>query len=408
MKRVVFLLFMLIISISCFAQQSNSSTIYRLDSTHLKFPIVDGISLFRQSVCDVYHQYDTNGLNTMNFAHCDLGSQGQFLDVFQTNLFDANGNCIKQQVAQNLYASWLNVWDTVKVDMTYDAQNRLISRNVMFMDTSGTLIPMINEKWVFASARETYTKAQRKSMAWDSIRSEIYKNVQGNPSYKVTSRYLSNNWLKSDSVFYFYSGNMLDSALEYYSSNGSFNSPPVKKTFQFNSLGNRFVTKTYSLVNNGVLVDSTSTNLDTTLKRDDLIIPHVYLDFFWYRDINLWDMNVKIDSAANFGVDNSMNNWFRRDSIVYHYSQYSTIGIEENYDSEMIHVFPNPTNGKIEFKSQQQIRSVTVINLQGMVVYETRLEDNYKQLDLSHLNKGLYILRFKYDTGVFSKIVLKK
>jgi len=72
-----------------------------------------------------------------------------------------------------------------------------------------------------------------------------------------------------------------------------------------------------------------------------------------------------------------------------------------------VSVFPNPTNGKSWISSKQpfQNSSVSVCNLSGMEIKKVPLLNALTEqtLELSELDKGVYILRFKIDGQIFTE-----
>ncbi len=68
-------------------------------------------------------------------------------------------------------------------------------------------------------------------------------------------------------------------------------------------------------------------------------------------------------------------------------------------------IYPNPTNGQLNWKGEG-VRKITVIGLNGGVVLETQNTDN-KSVDLSDLPSGQYIIRLSNDKKSSVQKVLK-
>ena len=90
-----------------------------------------------------------------------------------------------------------------------------------------------------------------------------------------------------------------------------------------------------------------------------------------------------------------------------------TVGTEDSKNFENLNVFPNPSEGKINLSFNmndiQQVK-VDVVSLTGQVVYSEN-SDNFKghferQLDLTGLSKGVYMLRLTSDKGITNKKII--
>lgn len=77
--------------------------------------------------------------------------------------------------------------------------------------------------------------------------------------------------------------------------------------------------------------------------------------------------------------------------------------INENDLKQNISIYPNPTNGLISVKSDIAIQNIEVINNIGQTVDEF----NSTQLDLTHLNKGVYFVKVKTELGTKTERLFK-
>ncbi len=68
--------------------------------------------------------------------------------------------------------------------------------------------------------------------------------------------------------------------------------------------------------------------------------------------------------------------------------------IENSTKPYSTELYPNPTSGIVYFKNSQLIgERLQVINLNGQMVFEQELSPDQSMLDLSHLEKGIYLIR---------------
>lgn len=71
---------------------------------------------------------------------------------------------------------------------------------------------------------------------------------------------------------------------------------------------------------------------------------------------------------------------------------------------DSISMYPNPTNGAINISSSDEILSVVVYDLAGKKVSISNDVSNF--IDVSHLNKGVYIMAFQLQKGQVAKKLL--
>ncbi|MBK5213889.1 MAG: T9SS type A sorting domain-containing protein [Flavobacteriaceae bacterium] len=75
----------------------------------------------------------------------------------------------------------------------------------------------------------------------------------------------------------------------------------------------------------------------------------------------------------------------------------NTLGISENESSQYT-IYPNPTDGVLNVKSEKTFSKISVYNMLGQLV-ETTLENN--QIDLSKAEAGVYLLKIEDVSGGF-------
>lgn len=87
----------------------------------------------------------------------------------------------------------------------------------------------------------------------------------------------------------------------------------------------------------------------------------------------------------------------------------SSVAVSENENS-LFSFYPNPTNGIIQFRNQQNQGSILLIeNYNGQLINSIYLNANDKQIDLSFLADGMYFMKLKNDSSVLThKLVIAK
>ncbi|HWY98520.1 MAG TPA: exo-alpha-sialidase [Bacteroidia bacterium] len=79
------------------------------------------------------------------------------------------------------------------------------------------------------------------------------------------------------------------------------------------------------------------------------------------------------------------------------------LGINEAANNNHpVTIYPNPSNNSITVRSETELGIVTIYNLLGEQVYTEKTADSQKQIDISQLSAGIYILQ---ANSIFTKIV---
>jgi len=71
---------------------------------------------------------------------------------------------------------------------------------------------------------------------------------------------------------------------------------------------------------------------------------------------------------------------------------------------DSVQIYPNPAKDIVTIKSEQDFNSVELINLEGKKVLSQKWNnEKEKQLDLSGIDGGLYLIKIESDKGVVTK-----
>jgi len=85
-------------------------------------------------------------------------------------------------------------------------------------------------------------------------------------------------------------------------------------------------------------------------------------------------------------------------------------GLESNIVNEDVQIYPNPAKEKVNIQFNQRPQSetwITVCDILGKVILQSKAEEKVVELDLSGKPVGLYFVRIKQQTLRSYKIVLK-
>lgn len=77
----------------------------------------------------------------------------------------------------------------------------------------------------------------------------------------------------------------------------------------------------------------------------------------------------------------------------------TTTGLNDIDVKQMLHVFPNPANSSVSVMSSEA-GTVRLVDMQGRVVLEEKIEAGRQQLDISDRTKGVYLLEVISDKGM--------
>ncbi|MDR2236551.1 MAG: T9SS type A sorting domain-containing protein [Chryseobacterium sp.] len=86
-------------------------------------------------------------------------------------------------------------------------------------------------------------------------------------------------------------------------------------------------------------------------------------------------------------------------------------GVLANKESEQtahsVKIYPNPTKDRIQIRYDSPIKNVTIINPQGMVMFNRNYNTELVNIDLSDYQSAVYLIRITTDKGQFSEKVIK-
>lgn len=74
-----------------------------------------------------------------------------------------------------------------------------------------------------------------------------------------------------------------------------------------------------------------------------------------------------------------------------------------------ISVFPNPTTGNVNISFQDNFEgNISIISLNGQILFEEKINSNFIKIDLSKFSKGMYFVNGISNNKSFKKILIKK
>ncbi|MDD2447851.1 MAG: T9SS type A sorting domain-containing protein [Tissierellia bacterium] len=86
----------------------------------------------------------------------------------------------------------------------------------------------------------------------------------------------------------------------------------------------------------------------------------------------------------------------------------ATSSLSEVGFNRSVEIYPNPSSKEININSQYIINSIEILNSLGQRVYREKINALNKTIDISALNKGIYIIELKTDKGVIHRKFIKE
>lgn len=125
---------------------------------------------------------------------------------------------------------------------------------------------------------------------------------------------------------------------------------------------------------------------------------------------------IKIDGNSNHAASGILsvplfvgNHVITKDetcNLYYMRVEYDTISSVNSIHNEEISMYINPESGQLMLSADVQIKDVSVYNLTGKTIVQASGEVH--QIDLSHLEKGIYLIRLQTTQGIISRKILEQ
>lgn len=88
------------------------------------------------------------------------------------------------------------------------------------------------------------------------------------------------------------------------------------------------------------------------------------------------------------------------DNLIVKNGTLSTSEIDKQ--KNIIKIYPNPTSDFVNIKSEKKISEVSIFDLTGKIINQTKEENNDLKIPVHHLPSGTYILQIKNSEGILS------
>jgi hypothetical protein len=150
---------------------------------------------------------------------------------------------------------------------------------------------------------------------------------------------------------------------------------------------------------------------DTTFRTDGRMPPSESFTDFWYEGIGSLKSLFDLSHIGGFGVEMELlcfwNNYTQfYQSPDWSVCEYAIItAIEEtSLNSNLIQIYPNPTTAQIEIKTNEKIKEVSIINIEGRQM----IKQSELIIDMQPFPNGIYLVRIKLaDNQYVTKRIIK-
>ena len=102
------------------------------------------------------------------------------------------------------------------------------------------------------------------------------------------------------------------------------------------------------------------------------------------------------------------SSWVPYEMLVFPILNRKTSSLDEIDIDNKVEVYPNPSSKEINISSQYIINSIEILSTLGQKVYKEKINTTNKTIDISALNKGIYIIELKTEKGVIHKKFIKE
>lgn len=110
-------------------------------------------------------------------------------------------------------------------------------------------------------------------------------------------------------------------------------------------------------------------------------------------------------SCSTQGKSSSLIPNYRYDGLAIRLVKNAPLSIGE-WKKSKVSIYPNPTNGLFNVKSENEITELSIIDITGKTVFIQKKTST--TINIEHLDSGLYIIKVSTSEGVYSQKLIKE
>ena len=326
------------------------------------------------------YQWDTVNTSWGDYQRANIiyNSNFQFTDIVM-------------ETKDNLNNTWVNSQHFTR---SYDANFRLIE--YIIQQWQGNAWINYSKKAVSYTPMGSYDEIIVENFSWDTPNSSW--SINGKQVKQVDTN-----------------GNMMQAEYFYWDSASSqlVGSTKIVYTYNANDIEATFFS--WDSQTQDWKTDNLQKDLytyDMSITKNDLILPYTYSgntslsNSLFASGIPGFDnLNHKLLTKESFYRATVSDPWVPTFKQTYLYTD-TAAGIDDNRQITA-KVFPNPFSDNIRFEVASDTYSINVYDLNGRLLYAAEL-NSHASVNLSFLNKGVYIYKIQTGKGVASGQIVKK
>lgn len=376
--------------------------------------------------------YDQNGNDTLYISNQWVDTLWDFTPYQKfAKAFDANGNMISEESSEwdNSTEEWINsfkktqvfsnnllvewqsfTWNVDSNKWINNSLNKYVYRSNQKVDSSYQFRWNSTEQGWDSTYRTNffYTNdildsalTDYKSTEWALSSKNIYNhNVDGYVTLNLSLRWNSTLWDTINKFTYLYNAdNKLIDRGQYFYYNGWVG--VVRHTYDFDEYDNKTLNGYQGWDYSGNQWTNHSKIeyvFDYDVSATDLVLPYG------------WDKEHFNKISKSFAYRGNGNDWNDADTSVYYYNFYDNTTSNHTLNvPETFHIYPNPTSNYLVLKSDKIENSafLELINLQGKVILNKEVITE-NPIDIRHIKTGIYFYRIHSGDKIHTGKLLKK
>ena len=132
---------------------------------------------------------------------------------------------------------------------------------------------------------------------------------------------------------------------------------------------------------------------------DDTLLYNTISSFYFFPHNNFNFAIIDVGTHKKLTITNSSNN-----TVIYNSVNLNSKNF--NAGNDLI-VYPNPVDNILNFKSDWEVNTVKMYSAEGRLI-NSDLNIQNKQIDISHLQSGIYFIEFEINNKLIRKKIVKK
>jgi hypothetical protein len=135
------------------------------------------------------------------------------------------------------------------------------------------------------------------------------------------------------------------------------------------------------------------------ITADDILLRNTIMSFYFFPHNNFNYTIIDVGNYKKLTITNSSNN-----TVIYNSVNLNSKNFNAGND---LNVYPNPVDNILNFKSDWEVNTVKIHSAEGRLI-NIDLNNQNNQIDVSHLQSGIYFVEFEINNKSIRKKIIKK